>query len=89
MRGGSPARCSLLQTNSRGAFEFGERKRRAIEMSRLDADGRDVATSVSIGVASFPEDGGSVDVLLEKADKALYRAKAGSRNRAARASGQT
>lgn len=87
--GGDEFVALLPQTNSRGAYELGERMRRAIEMSRLDVDGNDVATTVSIGVASFPEDGGSVDVILEKADKALYRAKAGGRNRVASASEET
>jgi diguanylate cyclase (GGDEF)-like protein len=37
--------------------------------------GHDVAIGVSIGVAVSPDDGQSVDALLSRSDKALYRAK--------------
>jgi diguanylate cyclase (GGDEF)-like protein len=36
--------------------------------------------SVSIGIAVVPDDGGSVEGLLERADKALYRAKKAGKN---------
>jgi diguanylate cyclase (GGDEF)-like protein len=36
---------------------------------------------VSIGVASYPQDGRSMDALLARADRALYLAKEGGRNR--------
>jgi diguanylate cyclase (GGDEF)-like protein len=37
--------------------------------------------SISGGVASFPEDGDSIHILIQNADKALYRAKAVGKNR--------
>jgi diguanylate cyclase (GGDEF)-like protein len=43
-----------------------------------------VACSVSIGIASFPEDGRSLDALAGRADRALYNAKKDGRNRVAR-----
>lgn len=39
-----------------------------------------VAVSVSIGVAVYPDDGADGSVLLEKADAAMYRAKAAGKN---------
>lgn len=42
--------------------------------------GHDLTTSVSIGIAVYPEDGKDFDSLLKKADTALYKAKAGGRN---------
>lgn len=50
-------------------------------MSPLDVHGTDVVTTVSIGIASYPEDGGSLEIIMEKADKAMYQAKQGGRNR--------
>lgn len=37
--------------------------------------------TVSVGIATFPEDAGDARTLVDKADKALYRAKDGGRNR--------
>ena len=79
--GGDEFIALLPETGSSGAREMGERIRRAIEISKLDVHGTDVVTSVSIGIASYPEDGGSVEAIMEKADKALYRAKQRGRNR--------
>ena len=39
-----------------------------------------VAVTLSLGIAAFPTDGKNMDVLLERADKALYRAKETGRN---------
>lgn len=38
--------------------------------------------TVSLGVASFPEDASNKSELIERADQALYQAKTGGRNRA-------
>lgn len=43
-------------------------------------DGNELTVSTSIGVAVYPDDGKSFDVLLKKADMAMYRAKAAGRN---------
>jgi diguanylate cyclase (GGDEF)-like protein len=45
------------------------------------AEGREMPSSVSIGVASAPLHGASASELLRHANAALYRAKAGGRNR--------
>ncbi len=45
------------------------------------AEGREVPSSVSIGVAASPQHGRSASELLRHANAALYRAKAGGRNR--------
>ncbi|MFZ5863055.1 MAG: GGDEF domain-containing protein [Nitrospirota bacterium] len=43
--------------------------------------GETIRISASIGLAAFPDHGESVDGLLVAADRAMYRAKAGGRNR--------
>lgn len=48
------------------------------EISRpVEIDGQWVVVGASIGVARFPEDGDQSEVLLRKADEAMYRAKHG------------
>jgi diguanylate cyclase (GGDEF)-like protein/PAS domain S-box-containing protein len=46
----------------------------------FNADGQEIATSISLGVALFPEDGGNFETLLKKADMAMYQAKDAGRN---------
>lgn len=43
-------------------------------------DGQELTTSVSVGVAIFPEDGADFETLLKKADMAMFRAKDAGRN---------
>lgn len=38
-------------------------------------DGQQVSVSVSVGVATFPDDGGSIDTLFEVADRRMYEEK--------------
>ena len=64
-----------------GALEVAERIRGRVNTSPIHAGGRDVATSVSIGLASYPEDGATLDALAAHADGALYSAKQDGRNR--------
>ena len=47
----------------------------------LTIEGADRIVHTSIGIALFPEDGSSADELMERADRALYRAKRAGRNR--------
>lgn len=62
-------------------MELAERLRlRAGDIRLSDDDGRLIAPSLSIGIAEM-EDGEPLDVWIKRADKALYLAKAGGRNR--------
>lgn len=79
--GGDEFIALLPETEGGGAREMGERIRRAIEGSILDVRGGDLGTTVSVGVSSYPSDGSSLEVIMEKADKAMYRAKQQGRNR--------
>jgi diguanylate cyclase (GGDEF)-like protein/PAS domain S-box-containing protein len=44
-------------------------------------NGQEISISVSIGISIYPIDGGTAEILLRKADVALYRAKARGKNR--------
>lgn len=58
-----------------------EALRQAIESLRLRyGAGTLPRVTVSVGVASFPEDGSTPQDLLNAADRAVYAAKAGGRN---------
>jgi two-component system cell cycle response regulator len=72
----------LLEDVSEGdAREVAERLRRAIAAQPFTAGDTPVTLTISIGIARFPEHGQTPDALLHAADTALYRAKAGGRNR--------
>lgn len=46
----------------------------------VHVEGHELSTSVSIGVAIYPDDGPDFDALLKKSDMAMYRAKDAGRN---------
>ena len=69
------------------ALAVAERVRAALDRSlQLAPATIPVAYTVSIGVAML-EEGENITGLMARADKALYAAKAGGRNRVARATG--
>jgi diguanylate cyclase (GGDEF)-like protein len=71
----------LPDTPAKGAMEVAERIRNRINGAPLDLDARSLVTSVSIGIACYPEDGATLDALAAHADGALYSAKQDGRNR--------
>jgi len=78
--GGEEFSVVFPETGKEDALGVVEKLRREIADITL-ADYEDVRVTASIGVASFPEDGGDKTDLLLSADKALYRAKAAGKNR--------
>jgi len=86
--GGDEFVVMLPDTPERGALEVAERMRRAIEEAPFAVDAGRVPCTVSIGVATFPADGRTIEALLARADRALYRAKEAGRNRVVRHEGQ-
>jgi len=79
--GGDEFLVLLPQTGPSGALEVAERIRHAIEDARIDIGGHTVRTTVSIGVVTYPSDGGDLATMLEKVDRALYKAKEAGKNR--------
>lgn len=74
--------CVVLPDTDRcGARFAAERIRRAVEAGTIKAYDAEVKITVSLGVATYPEDGTRVEELTDKADWALYRAKREGRNR--------
>ncbi len=69
----------LVDTDSPGALDAAERIRAAIGGAEIAPGVRRI--SVSIGVATYPEDAEFKEELIDKADWAMYMAKRGGRNR--------
>ena len=76
--GGDEFAVILPESGRAGAEEVAERIRAAVEALRPDPSGPE--TSISVGLACYPDDGESKDALVETSDSALYLAK-GSRLR--------
>jgi len=70
----------LLGTGSEGSGLLAERIRHEVENMTPFPD-KDTQLTVSLGVTSLREEPDATELLLERADMALYRAKQGGRNR--------
>jgi diguanylate cyclase (GGDEF)-like protein len=70
------------ETDKKGAVQLAERLRKKVEEYPFPGQERQPSgrVTISLGVATFPEDGTTSTALLTHADKALYRAKSQGRN---------
>ncbi len=75
--GGEEFALVLPDTDAHEAFVLAERVR-CLVGEEFAADS--VSLTISFGVATFPEHGGTASALLQTADEALYAAKRGGRN---------
>ncbi len=76
--GGEEFALILPDTDGQGGFVIAERLRCDL---REEFSGDTVAITISFGVASYPQHGGTAASLLRAADEALYAAKESGRNR--------
>jgi diguanylate cyclase len=79
--GGEEFAVILASTEGGGALHLAEKVRGEVEQGRLVFDGARLGVTVSVGVAVWPEDGRDPAALVAAADRALYAAKEGGRNR--------
>lgn len=80
--GGEEFALILPNTRTREAFLFAERLREAISLMSIDMrETRAFGITVSIGLSSAEPGGNSLSDALQKADRLLYSAKKGGRNR--------
>jgi len=79
--GGEEFVAILPETDKAGAIMVAERISSRISRRRINVFDEAINVSISIGVASFPQSTIHSDVLIEIADKALYKAKVSGRNR--------
>ena len=80
--GGEEFAIILKNTDKKGAVKMAERIRKAVSEESFQAgNGEDFSITVSIGVASSPEDARGKQDLIDRADAALYLAKRKGRDR--------
>lgn len=81
--GGEEFAVILVDTGAQDAYEVGERIRASVE--QYEFDGRENQpngkVTISLGIASYPENAFSKDDLIKLADDALYKAKYISKNK--------
>ncbi|GGK42966.1 hypothetical protein GCM10008955_40970 [Deinococcus malanensis] len=78
--GGEEFAIILPQNNLEDACTFAERLRDAVAGQPIEADDQTLSLTVSLGCARY-QVGETAEEFLSRADHALYRAKAGGRNR--------
>lgn len=79
--GGEEFALVLENCDATGGHQLAERIRESITALALECGSEEpVRPTISLGVAVFPEDGDTKDLLIERADRALYRAKHRGRN---------
>ncbi len=84
--GGEEFVVMLCETQMADAASLAESFRRAIAQLVVDYEGQSLRFTVSVGVScAVPHSPGTPQALLAAADKALYQAKAGGRDRVCRA----
>lgn len=78
--GGEEFALILENSTKNGALQMAERIRQDIADLTFEYEDETVGLTISLGIASFPEDGLEKSTILELADQALYQAKRQGRN---------
>lgn len=79
--GGDELAVILSETDKKEAEFVAERIRKSIEEKYIKIYDEELKVTVSIGISTFPEDAKNLQLLIDKADIALYKAKQAGRNR--------
>ena len=70
----------LPETPPSGAAGVAARIRQQIESTTLATRTEPVCTTVSIGIACYPDHGSNLEIIMDKADLAMYTSKTGGKN---------
>lgn len=79
--GGEEFQLICPNTELPAALRIAERVRRSVEKEQFAHEGQPIPATVSIGVATIKPEHADSEALVQDADRALYRAKNGGRNR--------
>jgi diguanylate cyclase len=80
--GGEEFAVVLVDTDAASALYFAERLRKIVQATVVRHEQKEIAITISLGVAELKPDVADHKHWLELADQALYQSKAGGRNRA-------
>lgn len=78
--GGDEFAVILPNTNKTGSIAVAEKIRSKLKRISLKSDSGDIAVSLSIGIATYPQCATDKELLIEKADRALYESKNHGKN---------
>jgi diguanylate cyclase (GGDEF)-like protein len=78
--GGEEFSVIMPDTLKADALVAGERLRNTLKKSKIRAYDESINISISGGIASFPDDTGDLNQLIDRADQMLYKAKAEGKN---------
>jgi len=81
--GGDEFTVLLAGTTAEGAELVAKRIKETLVATSFNYRGNTITTDISIGIASYPQDGDTVEALLRHADEAMYVRKRESKNQAA------
>ncbi len=79
--GGEEFAVIMPETDAEGALVIAERIRERVGKLAIETEQGPIRVTMSLGVATFPEDGDRKAALVERADGCLYQAKRSGRNR--------
>ena len=82
--GGEEFALVMPETDGEGALVIAERIRKRLEEATFPTEAGPLRVTLSLGIATFPDDGSEKARLVEVADGCLYHAKRSGRNRSAR-----
>lgn len=71
----------LTNTDRKGALQLAERVRKEAKKLKFQTNDTEFSITLSMGVATFPDDARTKESLIENADEALYYAKEHGRNK--------
>ncbi len=79
--GGEEFAVLLPNSSNKSSFVTAERIRKAMKKNPVPSGKKKISVTVSVGIATFPDNARLPDSLMKVADKALYAAKEGGRDR--------
>jgi diguanylate cyclase (GGDEF)-like protein len=79
--GGEEFAVILVGSDAGGAVKMAERLRKSVADTKLFSDRNTFSVTISIGISTYTKDIRGKEVLIERADEALYDAKESGRNR--------